>query len=136
VKSVVTSGGLAVTFTGVTQASIDMKGNLVMFSGDGDRFPTTKVNDFADPTITIQSADLTAIRSCLPGSACTLTVTIYDAKNVAGGVGSGELTVVLSNAIVSNNPITQQHRQFGSGSVEFQSWSSDGVTSPLATTFA
>lgn len=136
VKSAVFTSGSAITFTGITNASIDRGGSLAKFSGDGDRFNTTVINDMNDPKVTVKSADLGAVSSCVPGMMGTLVLILMDAKNIAGGVGSGEITATLSNAVVSNSQATQGHKAFGDGTVDFNAYSADGTTSPLAFTIA
>jgi hypothetical protein len=125
--------GSPLTLTGKTRVAIDFGGNLVTFSGDGDRFPTTIVNDMTAPTMSIDSADIgTLVTNFPPGTRGTAVAVISDAKNPAGGVGSGELTATLSNAVVHNSNANGQHRQFSTGTMDLQAESADGVTSPLA----
>ena len=57
------SGGTATPITGVTSVAIDTGGSLAKFSGDGDRYNTTVVNDFNEPVVTVQAADLAAVRA-------------------------------------------------------------------------
>src|SRR3954449_2318452 len=84
--------GSPTAITGVTSVQIDSGGSLAKFSGDGDRFSTTVVNDFNDPSITVHSADLAAVRAFAVGTVGTLTATHNDARN---GAGSGAITYVL-----------------------------------------
>jgi hypothetical protein len=125
--------GTATAITGVTSVSIDSGGNLAKFAGDGDRYVTTMVNDFNEPTVTVHSADLAALRVNPAGSVGTLTATHNDAKN---GSGSGALTYTLANAVVAACQVQGAHRQFGQGSVTFHAFSSDGVTNPISTSIA
>ena len=104
--------GSATVITGVTSVSIDSGGSLLKFAGDGDRFNTTVVNDFNDPTITVQAADLAAIRANPVGTVGTFTATHNDAKN---GTGSGSVTYTLTNAVIAHNSVKGTHRQFGQG---------------------
>src|SRR3954463_7074662 len=76
--------GTPTPITGVTSIQIDSGGSLVKFSGDGDRYSTTVVNDFNDPTITVQSADLAAVRAFPTGTVGTFTATHNDARNGSG----------------------------------------------------
>ena len=122
--------GSATTITGVTSVTIDSGGSLARFSGDGDRFVTTMVNDFNEPTVTINSADLSALRANPVGAVGTLSATHNDAKN---GVGVGAITYTLANAVVSACQVHGAHRQFGQGSMTLGAFSSDGVTNPLST---
>src|SRR5450759_3125361 len=81
--------GSPTPFTGVTSIQIDSGGSLIKFSGDGDRYSTTVVNDFNDPTVTVHSADLAAVRAFPVGTGGTFSATHNDAKN---GVGTGAIT--------------------------------------------
>ncbi len=126
-------GGAATSITGVTSVTIDSGGSLARFAGDGDRYITTMVNDFNEPTVTLQSADLGALRANPIGTAGTLTATHNDARN---GAGTGAVTYTLANAVVATCQVHGAHRQFGHGSVTFAAFSTDGVTNPLSTSFA
>ena len=125
--------GSTTVITGVTSVSIDSGGSLLKFAGDGDRFNTTVVNDFNDPTITVQAADLAAIRANPVGIVGTFTATHNDAKN---GTGSGSVTYTLTNAVIAQNSVKGTHRQFGQGTLTLTSFSSDGVTNPLSASAA
>lgn len=127
------SGGTATPITGVTSVSIDTGGNLLKFSGDGDRYNTTVVNDHNEPVVTVHAADLAAVRANPPGTVGTFTATHNDARN---GTGSGAITYTLANAVVATNPVQGSHRQFGQGTVTIAAFSTDGVTNPLSTTLA
>ncbi len=122
-------GGQPTVITGVTSVAIDSGGSLLKFAGDGDRYNTTVVNDFNDPTITVQAADLAAIRANPVGTVGTFTATHNDAKN---GTGSGSITYTFSNAVVAQTNVKGSHRQFGQGTLVLSSFSSDGVTNPLS----
>ena len=122
-------GGTPTAITGVTSVAIDSGGSLLKFAGDGDRYNTTVVNDFNDPTITVQAADLAAIRANPVGTVGTFTATHNDAKN---GTGSGSITYTLSNAVIAQTNVKGSHRQFGQGTLVLSSFSSDGVTNPLS----
>jgi hypothetical protein len=126
-------GGSPIVLTGVTSVQIDLGGNLLKFAGDGDRFHTTVVNDFNEPSVTIQCADLAAIRLLPVGTVGVFTATHNDARN---GMGSGAITYTLANAVVASNPIQGTHRHFGQGTLTLTAFSVDGVTSPLSTTLA
>lgn len=126
-------GGSPVAITGVTSVSIDGGGTLLKFSGDGDRYNTTVVNDFNEPTVTVQAADLAAIRANPVGTVGTFSATHNDAKN---GPGTGAVTYTLSNAVVASNAIKGSHRQFGQGTLTLVAFSGDGVTNPLSASAA
>jgi hypothetical protein len=124
------TSGSVVTFSGVTNVSVDAGGSLVKFSGDGDHFPTTIVNDFQDPGITITCADLNALLTVSPGSRGTVAATHKDAKLATGG----SMVYSLINAIAESPQVGGEHRQIGTGSVTFYAESSDGTTNPLSYT--
>ena len=121
--------GSATAITGVSSIQIDSGGSLQKFAGDGDRYNTTVVNDFNDPSIVINSADLAAVQAFPIGTVGTFTATHNDARN---GIGSGAITYTLSNAVVASNPIQGSHRKFGQGTLTFAAYSIDGVTNPLS----
>ena len=123
-------GGQPTFFSGVTSVAIESGGSLARFAGDGDRYVTTMVNDFNEPTVTIQAADLASLRANPVGTVGTLTATHNDAKN---GTGAGAVTYTMANAVVAACQVKGAHRQFGQGSITFAAFSSDGVTNPLAT---
>lgn len=127
------TGGQPTPIGGVTSVAIDSGGSLARFSGDGDRYVTTMVNDFNEPTVTIQAADLGALRANPVGTVGTLTATHNDAKN---GVGTGAVTYTLANAVVASCQVHGAHRQFGQGTIVFAAFSTDGLTNPLSTSIA
>jgi hypothetical protein len=124
--------GTLSTATGVTQVAISIGGSLVKFSGDGDRFPTTVVNDFNDPSMQITSADLNWLLSIPPGTRGVAVATHKDAKLATGG----GMVYTLSNAICESPQAGGQHRQIGSGSITFFAESTDGTTNPLSYSLA
>lgn len=126
-------GGSATPITGVTSVTIDTGGSLAKFSGDGDRYNTTVVNDLNDPTITVQAADLAGIRANPVGTIGMFAATHNDARN---GAGTGAITYTLANAVIASNPVHGAHRQFGHGTLTVGAFSTDGVTNPLSTTIA
>jgi hypothetical protein len=105
--------GSPTPITGVTSIQIDSGGSLMKFSGDGDRYSTTVINDFNDPTVTVHSADLAAVQA-FPGA----------------------ITYTLSNAVIASHPIHGAHRQFGQGTLTLTAISPDGITNPLSTSIA
>ena len=121
--------GSSTTITGVTSVTIDTGGNLARFSGDGDRYVTTMVNDFNEPIVTVHAADLSALRANPVGTVGTFTATHNDAKN---GSGSGAVTYTLANAVVASCKLGGAHRHFGQGTLTFHAFSTDGVTNPIS----
>lgn len=125
--------GTPTQITGVTSIQIDSGGNLLKFSGDGDRYSTTVVNDFNDPTITIHCVNLASVQSFSVGTVGTFSATHNDALN---GTGTGAMTYTLANAVVAANPVHGNHRQFGQGTLTLTTFSLDGVTNPLSVSIA
>lgn len=125
--------GSAAPITGVTSIQIDSGGSLLKFSGDGDRYNTTVVNDFNEPTITVHTADLVAVSAFPVGTVGTFIATHNDARN---GGGTGAVTYTLTNAVVASNPLQGAHRQFGQGVLTLTAYSPDGVTNPLSLSIA
>jgi len=103
------------------------------FSGDADHFPTTVVEDFRDPSISLTCADQAWIDTvALGGMFTSVAATHKDAKGATGG----NITYTLSNAIAESSSDQGSHKAFGSGQVKFTGQSADGVTSPLAISLA
>jgi ribosomal protein L2 len=127
------TGGSQTAITGVTSIAIDSGGTLARFSGDGDRYSTTVVNDHNEPVVTIHSADLAAIRANAVGVVGTFAATHNDARN---GANAGAITYTLTNAVIANCPLQGAHRQFGQGTLTITAFSSDGITNPLSTTIS
>ena len=125
--------GTATTITGVNSVMIDSGGSLAKYAGDGDRYSTTVVNDYNDPSVTVHAADLAAIRAYPVGTVGTFTSTHNDARN---GASTGAVTYTLNNAVIAANSIHGAHRQFGQGMLTLSAFSSDGVTNPLSTSTA
>lgn len=125
--------GQAFTMTGVTGISDDPAGTLEGFAADADRYNTTLVNNFNDPTLTVSLADVAVIAAMPVGTRGSLAYTLNDAKNL-GGVGSFALRFVLANAVVMSNSFSAQHRTFAAGSIGFKTESADGFTNPKSYT--
>lgn len=119
------------TITGVTAVSFDNGGSLLPFSGDGDKYPTTIINDMNNPTASVTTADVAAAYAIPPGTRSSFVATLNDAKGGVGA-GNGARTFTLANAIAQNNPISGSHRQYASATVTFLAESSDGSTNPLS----
>lgn len=134
------SGGSLTAIAGVQGIDFDPSGNLLKFSGDMDRYPTTIINDFIDNIVTITAGDVGAIRSLTPGTRGAMS-TIHKASGnqlATSGAGSLDMTYTITNplAIIQNNPTSGQHRAFSTGRLIICAESSDGLTNPLATSIA
>jgi hypothetical protein len=130
-----TGSNNATSITGVTGVEVDPNGNLIKFSGDIDRYPTTIVNDFIDNMITITAADLAALRSLPPGTRGAMAAIHKASPNQTATTATGDMTYTITGpqGIVQNNPTGGQHRQFGQGRLLVCAESTDGLTNPLAT---
>ena len=126
------TGGSALTATGVTSCSIDLGGSLVKFSGDGDRGPSTVVNDFNEPMVKITTADIAWATQFAPGTVGVLTLTHNDAKLATVGA----IVYTMTPAVVQSPSNSGQHRQIGSADIDFVGVFSDGQTNPLSFTRA
>ena len=122
------SGGSVTTFTGVTNVDIDAGGQLLAFSGDTDKYATTKVNVMNEPKCTVQSGNPAQFIGLSSGTIGTFTATHKDARGATGG----DIVYTLINAVVASPQVGGAHAQFGQGSLTLESFSSDGVTSPLS----
>lgn len=120
-------GGSAQVATGVTNCAVNKGISDQAFSGDGDHYVTTRVRDFADPQITVTTADAFWLNTVSEAARGVFVTVNKDAKLASGG----DITYTLSNCFVTSANFGGQHRAFGSGSVTFAGESTDGVTSPL-----
>lgn len=118
-------------FTGVSQVAFDNGGSLAKFAADGDKYNTTVVNDFNDPSASLTTADLAAAYACPVGTRGSFSAVANDAKNGVS-TGQGGRTYTLANAIVAENSLSGQHRQFMTAQLSFSAESSDGTTNPLS----
>lgn len=123
-------GAPLIPITGVESVSIDDGGSLAKFAGDNDRYNSLIVNDFNEPTITVNAADIAALQQMPTGTSGTFTATLLDAKNGATPGGGARLFTFL--CIVGKNSATGKHRAFGMGTITFEGQSGDGVTNPLS----
>jgi hypothetical protein len=124
------SGGSLGTATGVTSVKIDYGGNILKFSGDGDRGPSLVVNDFNEPSVEVSSADVAWALTNVPGTVGSLTATHNDAKLASGGA----IVYTLNPCIVESPNSDGEHRQIGKAMVKFMGYFSDGQTNPLSYT--
>lgn len=126
------SGGSLTTFTRVTSVTFTTGGQLMPFAGDDDRFPTVLVNSMNMPSATVTSGNIAQLFGFAPGTRGTLTATHKDARGASGG----DIVYTLANAVVATNDASGQHANYGSGTLPFQAFSSDGSTNPLSFTRA
>jgi hypothetical protein len=127
------SGGVAQPITEVQNVTIDLRPTLRGASGDADLMPTAKALEYLDPRATVESEDIKSINSIPPGRRGTLVATHNDFIN---GSGSGAMTYTINNCVVGGGGRSGAHRQVGRGTLEFETFSSDGTTSPVAVSYA
>jgi hypothetical protein len=125
------TAGTLTPATGLTNYSYAQNEEIQKFSGDGDRFPTTVVQTYADPMISITVGDIRAFSTVALGTKGTVILTVNDAKNIATTAGGG-FTITGINALISaDNPIGA-HRNFASNTYTFHAESADGTTNPFS----
>jgi hypothetical protein len=125
--------GLAIPINEVTNVQTNDRVTLRGASGDADTAPSAKTLEYMDPQITITTEALALIATIPPGARGTLTYTHNDFYN---GSGTGAMIHVVSNAIRSDAPHGGAHRATGSSTLTFETFAPDGVSSPIAYTFA
>lgn len=123
--------GSSLTITGVKSVKIDFNTMMLSEGADVDFFNTFAAAVGADPKISMtvnQAAGLDAI----PGNAQgTLAFTLNDGRN--GSVtGGGAVMVTVSNAIFQGPNQSAAHRQLTTADYDWDTYSTDGQTSPIA----
>lgn len=126
-------GGVAIPIKEVQDVQIDPRITFRGASGDGDMTPSAKTVEYVDPRITVRTEDLKTINTIGWGAAGTLTATHNDFMNKAG---TGAMTYTITGCIAAPAARGGAHRQTGTGTIEFETYSSDGVTSPISVSYA
>lgn len=129
--NVTPQGGTATPWIEVTNVQLDRRGNALRGRGDAAFFNTSLKVVTSEPMVTITSEDENNQLIVVVGGSCSLTLIHIDAESNATGVGSDSISYVLANAKCSNHQVSGAHAQFGQLVSQFESFSSDGVTSPL-----
>jgi hypothetical protein len=124
------SGGSLTAINKVDGVDIDYGTTLLSYSGDADRYPTTIVNTMNEPKMTVRSSNVAGLQGFTAGTVGAFAATHNDAKLAVGGA----VVYTLANAVVGNVQVGGEHAQYGKGSLAFQAFSADGVTSPLSFT--
>jgi hypothetical protein len=119
-----------IAITGVQSVKISGGADFIRRSGDADRFPTTIINHFNEPSMAISADDHLALLTITPGSRGTVTATHKDAKLAT----SGNIVYSLANATPGSPDLGGGHKQISEASIMFWGESSDGTTSPLSYT--
>jgi len=127
------TGGSLQAVSRVSGIDIDPGGQLLEYSGDGNRFPVAIFNHMNKPSFTINSENIGVLSSLAPGAVGVVSSILNDPKNGAGA-GSGAILFALANAVLENPKMGGKHMAYATGSATFKGYSSDGVTSPLTAT--
>ena len=120
--------GTLLSFTKVDSVSFELGGQLLTYSGDLNIFPTVKVNNMNEPKASLKTSNPGQIMNLVTGTIGSFTATSKDAK----GVSTGDIVYVLSNAVIGSPSTDGGHAAFQTATLPFESFSTDGVTSPLA----
>jgi hypothetical protein len=122
----------SVTFSKVTAVTFSQGGSIQEFAGDTDRYPTVMTTLMTKPTASVTSADIGTLMGVTPGTTATLNATHKDAKLAA----AGDIVYALANAVAENCSANGPFGQYGSATLNFRAYSSDGSTNPLSFTRA
>jgi len=121
--------GVAINVDGVTQVAIDPGAKSVMFKGDGDTHASFKAVIENDPRISVRAANVLALLTIPQGVAGTVNFLLNHAKTRAG---SGAIAFTATNCMRVDNSISMPHGGFAEGATTFETYSTDGVTSPIS----
>jgi hypothetical protein len=117
----------------VQNVTVDLRATLRGASGDADLFPSAKALEYMDPRVTVETEDLKVVNTLTPGTRGTFHATHNDFIN---GAGSGAMTYTISNCVIGSGPRSGAHRNVGRGTIEIETMAPDGVTSPIAVSYA
>lgn len=120
----------SVSITKVTNATFNQGGTLAAFNADTDHYPTLIVNLMSKPTASVTTADAGTVMGIAPGTTGSLVATHKDSKLAS----LGDIVYTLANAVAENVQSSGAHAQFGTATITFQAYSSDGITNPLSFT--
>ncbi len=122
----------ATSITRVTSVSIDVGGQLAVFAGDNDRYATVVANLMNSPRVSVTSGDEATLMGIAPGTDASFTATHKDAKLQTGG----DVIYTVANAVSEGASAGGSHAAFGSATLNFQAYASDGQTNPISFTRA
>ncbi len=125
------TGGSPTTITGITGLSIAENAELIRASGDGDYIDTLAVVPSISPSVVIETNEPALLKAVAAGTIGSLVFTLNDARNAAV-TGGGALIYTVSNAVFQPGTFAAHHRQFGTNTHTFGTFSSDGTTHPVA----
>lgn len=127
------SGGTATPITRVRSVSVNPRPKVLTGSADADLYPTTKRVIYADPSVEVETEDISITSVLSVGTRGSFTATLLDAVNADG---TGAITVTLTGAIIVDGPWSDQHQAFGSVRIPMEAETADGVTPPLSISIA
>ena len=129
------SGGSSNPITGAQSATLTYGMETVKARGDGDYFNSFIASVGADIAAGIETNRPGTMNSITPGALGTLVFTENDGHNGATS-GGGALIYTLANCVFSPGTHSVKNPAASSFDANFESASTDGVTSPLAVTAA
>lgn len=121
--------GSLITLTRVSSVAIDKGATSIKYSGDGDRFPTANECYEEDPSVSFQGGNIVQYVGLSAGQKGTLVFKVGDSRN---RTGAGSVTWTLINAMPVGASAQVQHKQYATGTLNFESSSTDGITNPLS----
>jgi hypothetical protein len=126
--SITPSGGTAATLAEIMAIKVMRGSKQLAAYGDAKLFPTLIVNVEESRSITLAGGDVSKVLQMARGITYTVVVVLLDAKN---GVGSGALTITLTNAVMETDEHSAANNDWGGSSVTFNAYSTDGSTDPM-----
>lgn len=108
-------------------------GTMVPLNVDGNRFAALYSQQDKVREVTIKGAALNILVLIPQDTPCTITAILNDLNN---GTGTGAITFVAVNAILSSNPYRGRNNELGTGEAKFLCYATDDVdpfTSTVAT---
>jgi hypothetical protein len=129
------SGGSATPITEVQDIQIAMRPEVRSGRGDADFFNTAKNVVGADPQITVNTQNVGVVKSLGLGARGSFTSTLNDANNLSGS-GAITVTVASPQAVVTDTGFGDAGQQYATARAVFDTYSLDGVTSPITYTVA
>ncbi len=125
------SGPTTITLTEITDIAVQRGEQWISFKGDGNVFATAMALADSSRSVRITGGDVGKLLTIPKNTVCTVNFKLYDAVNQSAS-GAGTLSFVLSNAVFLGNAPGGGQNQYIMDSIQFQAYSSDGTTDPLA----
>ena len=125
------AGGSLTAIKGVKSITLNPNAQVLKDSADGDLF-----NSFAgvvgvDYVVDVAVNIPMTLNALAPGVAGSLVFTVNDARNAAVTAG-GAMIYTISNCVFQPQTLNATHRQLATNSYQFDTWSTDGLTNPVA----